>query len=87
MKDTLCAQCGGKLHRRKKTLDRLVEEHLYLFKDVFVQICEQCGEIWIPGSVVEWMDQAIQGKLKPKKRIPVPVYQSINYTSKNRKIA
>lgn len=74
MKDSLCAQCGGKLHKQKTTLDRLVEGRLYLFEDVPVQICKQCGEIWIPGGVAERMDQAIQGKLKPKRRIPVPVY-------------
>lgn len=74
MKNSLCAQCGGRLHRQKTSLDRLVEGHLYLFEDVSVQICDQCGEIWIPGSVATWMDQAIQGKFKPKRRIPVPVY-------------
>lgn len=74
MKDTLCANCGGKLYRQKTSLDRLVEEHLYLFENVFVQACRQCQEIWIPGSLAEKMDQAIQGKLKPKRRIPVPVY-------------
>lgn len=74
MKDSLCAQCGGKLHRKKITLDRLVEEHLYLFENVPVQTCSQCGEIWIPGSAAERMDQALQGKLKPKRCIPVPVY-------------
>ena len=74
MKDFLCAQCGGRLHRKKATLDRLVEGHLYLFEDVSVQACDQCQEVWIPGSLAERMDQAIQGKLKPKRRIPVPVY-------------
>lgn len=74
MKDYLCAQCGGKLHQQKTFLDRLVDGHLYLFENVSVQICKQCGETWIPGSLAERMDQAIQGKLKPKRRIPVPVY-------------
>jgi len=37
-------------------------------------MCEQCGEIWIPGGAAERMEQAIRGKLKPKRRIPVPVY-------------
>ena len=74
MKDSLCAQCGGSLQKRKMTFDRLVEGHLYLFEDVYVPVCNQCGEIWIPGSLAERMDQAIEGKIKPKKRIPVPVY-------------
>ncbi len=78
MKDYLCAQCGGKLHMQKTSLDRLIKGRLYLFKDVSVQICSQCGEIWIPASLAERMDDAIQGKLKPKKCIPVPVYY-LNY--------
>lgn len=74
MKDSLCAICGGKLQTQKITLDRLVEGHLYLFERVTVQVCDQCNEIWIPGSEAERMDQAIQGKIKPCKEISVPVY-------------
>lgn len=74
MKDSLCAICGGKLQTQKITLDRLVEGHLYLFESVIVQVCDQCNEIWIPGSEAERMDQAIQGKIKPHKEISVPVY-------------
>lgn len=74
MKDSLCAVCGGNLRRRKITIDRMVYGHLYLFEQVSVQVCQECGEIWIPGTEAERMDQAIQGKLKPKRRIAVPVY-------------
>ncbi|MDP2755177.1 MAG: YgiT-type zinc finger protein [Nitrospirota bacterium] len=74
MKDTLCAQCGGRLHRHTTSLDRLIEGQLYLFENVSVQMCNQCGETWIPGRLTQRMDEAIQGKLKPKRRIPVPVY-------------
>ena len=74
MKDSSCAVCGGKVHRRKKTLDRLVNGHLYLFEDVFVQVCDQCGETWIPAGTAKRMDEAIHNKLKPKRRIAVPVY-------------
>ncbi len=74
MKDSLCPICSGKLRVKKTTIDRLVKDHLYLFENVSVLSCEQCGEIWIPGKAAEKMDLAIQGKLKPKRRIPVPVY-------------
>lgn len=73
-KDFLCAICGGNLHSKKISLDRLIENHLYLFEDVPVQICDQCDEIWIPGREAERMDQILQKKLKPKKEILVPVY-------------
>lgn len=74
MKDALCAICGGTLRSRKITIDRLVEKHLYLFEQLSARVCEQCGEIWIPEVEVERMERAIQGNLKPKKRIAVPVY-------------
>jgi len=74
MKDFLCAICGGKLRPQKITMDRFVEGHLYLFENVLVQVCDQCSEIWIPGSEAERMDQAIQGKLRPRKKVAVPVY-------------
>ncbi|MFA4888794.1 MAG: YgiT-type zinc finger protein [Candidatus Omnitrophota bacterium] len=74
MKNSLCAICGGKLYIQKTTLDRLVNGHLYLFAKVPVQACSQCQEIWIPGSEAEKMDQAIQGKRKPRRQIAVPVF-------------
>jgi YgiT-type zinc finger domain-containing protein len=74
MKDSLCPICSGKLQAKKTTIDRMVNEHLYLFEDVSVLSCKQCGEIWIPGKTAEKMELAIQGKLQPKRSIPVPVY-------------
>lgn len=74
MKDPQCAICGGVLRNRKITIDRLIEEHLYLFEKVSVRVCDQCHEIWIPGSEAERMEQAIHGKIKPRKKIVVPVY-------------
>ncbi len=74
VKDTQCAICGGMLRNRKITIDRLIDGNLYLFEKVRVRVCDQCHEIWIPGTEAERMDQAIQGKLKPRKKIVVPVY-------------
>lgn len=74
MKRSLCAICGGPLHTEKTAIDRLIEGHLYLFEHVQVQICTQCGETWIPGTEAERMDRAIQGKLKPRRKVTVPVY-------------
>lgn len=74
MKDSYCAICGGKLQIQKTMLDRIVEGDLYLFQKVPVKVCNQCGEIWIPGREAERMDQAIMGKIRPHKKITVPVY-------------
>ena len=74
MKDSLCPICNGKLQAKKTTIDRMVNDHLYLFEDVSVLSCKQCAEIWIPGKAAEMMELAIQGKLRPKRSIAVPVY-------------
>jgi len=74
LKNLLCAVCGGKLRNKKVTIDRLVKKKLFLFENVRVRVCEQCGETWIPGHEAERMDQAIRGNIKPHKKILVPVY-------------
>jgi len=74
MKDSLCPICSGKLQAKKTIIDRMVNEHLYLFEDVSVLSCKQCEEIWIPGKTAEKMELAIQGKLQPKRSIHVPVF-------------
>ncbi len=74
MKDSLCAICGGKIREKTITIDRMSDDHLYLFEDVQVRVCNQCGEIWIPGNLAEKMDRAINGKIKPRKKIAVPVF-------------
>lgn len=74
MKQSLCAMCGGSLHAQKVPIDRLISGRLYLFEHVAVQLCGQCGEMWIPGTEAERMEQAIQGKLKPKRKVAVPVF-------------
>lgn len=74
MKDKVCAICGGEVIKRKTTLDRMINGNLYLFENVEVLACNQCGEIWIPGRIAEKMDQIIQQHLKPKRKILVPVY-------------
>lgn len=74
MKDKFCAICGGRVIGKKVTLDRIWENKVYLFENISVSNCSQCGEIWIPGRTAEWMDQAIQTNLKPRKKILVPVY-------------
>ena len=74
MKQSSCAVCGGTLHAKKVAIDRLINNRLYLFEHVTVQLCDQCGETWIPGAEAERMERAIQGKLRPKRKVAVPVF-------------
>ncbi|PIV57094.1 hypothetical protein COS16_01900 [Candidatus Desantisbacteria bacterium CG02_land_8_20_14_3_00_49_13] len=74
IKDGLCAICGGKTREKKVMLDRIWEKKFYLFEETDVLVCQDCGEIWIPGKTAEKMDRIIQEKLKPKKKVLVPVF-------------
>jgi len=74
IKDGLCAVCGGKMREKKVMLDRIWEKKFYLFEETDVLVCQDCGEIWIPGKTAEKMDRIIQEKLKPKKKVLVPVF-------------
>jgi len=74
IKDELCAICGGKTREKKVMLDRIWEKKFYLFEETDVLVCQDCGEIWIPGKTAEKMDRIIQEKLKPKKKVLVPVF-------------
>ena len=74
IKDGFCAVCGGRIQEKKMTLDRIWEDRLYLFEEVNVLVCKECGEIWVPGRIAEKMDRVNQEKLKPKKKVLVPVF-------------
>ena len=71
-----CAVCGGQIRRKRVTLDRLIRGRVYLFEQVPVLACDQCGEIWVQGKTAEWMDQVLQGHAKPTKKVIVPVYSA-----------
>lgn len=74
MKKSVCAVCGGNLRAKKITIDRMVEGRLYLFENTPVQVCDRCGETWIPGRANDKMEKDIKGKIKPRRKISVPVY-------------
>ncbi|MBI3291368.1 MAG: YgiT-type zinc finger protein [Elusimicrobia bacterium] len=64
------------MQRKRTTLDRLIKGRVYLFEEVPVLACLQCGEIWIPGKTAEWMENVLQGHAKPTKEVTVPVYSA-----------
>lgn len=69
----LCAVCGGTM---RPSIGRLEEWHgdtLYVFENVPVLRCDECGEIWLEGSIVEKLDKLIE-RTTPTRTIEAPVY-------------
>lgn len=48
---------------------------LFIFENVPVGVCTQCGEKVIKPEVAKAVDQLLKEKKKPTKTVQVPVYQ------------
>ena len=68
-----CAACGGALQASTERLEEWHGDTLYVFENVPVQICAQCGETFIEGVIAEKMDKLIE-KTTPTRTIEAPVY-------------
>ncbi len=70
-----CAECGGTLQKKTISHTQPWGEELYRFENVPVEICTQCGEVWLEASVSQKIDAIIQDKhRKPKRYQKVPVF-------------
>ncbi len=68
-----CSFCGGEVNNDKAELDYRYKGKLYIFKDVPVGICQQCGEKYLTAKVAKEIERKIQTKQKWDKTICVPV--------------
>jgi len=69
-----CFYCGGAV--REKTVAR--EYHwkgkLYVFEDVPMGICNQCGEKVLKPEVAKELEMTVLKGEKPSREVVVPVY-------------
>lgn len=69
-----CFYCGGAVTERLMPREIRWEGRLFIFEDVPMGVCNQCGEKFLTPKVAKALDRALQGKKKPAKTIKVPVY-------------
>lgn len=74
MKAKKCAKCGGELTSNRVTLDRRQQGELFVFEDVPVQACNDCGEIWINANVASEMEACIAKGKTPSKKIEISAF-------------
>ena len=70
-----CFYCGGVVEEEFLPREIRWKGKLFIFENVPMGVCTQCGEKVIKPEVAKDIDQLLQEKKKPTKIIQVPVYQ------------
>ncbi len=69
-----CFYCGGVVKEQLIPREFRWQGHLFIFENVPVGICIQCGEKFLKPEVAKAIDRVLQEKKRPKRTIKVPVY-------------
>ena len=68
-----CYFCKGTMVKKKiKHLHKWGEKYI-LFENLNVEVCKQCGEVYLPPEALDMIDKKTKQELKPKRTIAVPV--------------
>jgi YgiT-type zinc finger domain-containing protein len=70
-KDGQCAKCGGNLEAKRMAIDRRWKGELFVFEDVPVEWCPQCGEVWVSAKVAKKMEACLVQGTGPRRTITV----------------
>lgn len=70
-KDGQCAKCGGILEAKRMAIDRRWKGELFVFEDVPVEWCQQCGEVWISAKAAKKMEAYLIKGIGPRRTIAV----------------
>lgn len=70
-----CFYCGGAVEEKLTFREIRWKGKLFIFENVPVGVCTQCGEKVIKPEVAKAIDQLLKEEKKPTKTIHVPVYQ------------
>ncbi len=70
-----CFYCGGSVEEKPAPREIRWQGKLYIFENVPMGVCTQCGEKYIKPEVAKSIDQLLQEQKQPSKTIEVPVYQ------------
>lgn len=68
-----CAECGGVTEPQKMTIDEWWGKELFLFEQVPVRICRDCGEVYIAADVAKRLETEMQTKSHCHRQVSVPV--------------
>lgn len=70
-----CFYCGGAVEEHRLPREVRWQGQLFVFEDVPLGVCSQCGERFIKPEVAKSIDRVLQGQGQPARILQVPVYQ------------
>jgi YgiT-type zinc finger domain-containing protein len=70
-----CFYCGGTVDERLMPRELRWQGQLFIFENVPLGVCTQCGEKFLGPEVAKAIDQVLREKKKPTSMVQVPVYQ------------
>ncbi len=70
-----CFYCGGVVEERRLPREIRWQGQLFIFEDVPLGVCIQCGEKFVKPDVAKSIDQVLHEQKPPTRTIQVPVYQ------------
>ena len=70
-----CFYCGGVVVERLMPRELRWGSRLFIFENVPMGVCAQCGEKFLVPKVAKSIDKMLRRKGKPTKTVQVPVYQ------------
>ncbi|QTA80294.1 Zinc finger domain-containing protein, MqsA-type [Desulfonema limicola] len=72
-----CFYCGGIVKEQSLSREIWWKNRLYIFENVPMGVCMQCGEKVIKPKVAKHIDMLLKKRSEPQKILQVPVYRYI----------
>ena len=71
---TECWWCGGRVTKKLAEREYRWKGKLYIFRNVPMGVCDQCGEKFVSAGVVKKMEKIVTEGKKVTKKLVVPIY-------------
>lgn len=72
-----CPLCRGKLERGTITFPVMLDGVLLIIKNVPADVCNQCGEEFIPNTVAKIIEKTVEGARSSKAEIEIISYEKV----------
>ncbi|MBI3195471.1 MAG: YgiT-type zinc finger protein, partial [Ignavibacteriae bacterium] len=69
-----CYYCGGTVNEQMHPRELRWKGELFIFENVPMGVCSQCGEKFLKPEVAKSIDTSLQKEKPPMKIIEVPVF-------------
>jgi len=69
-----CPFCKGPVKKKRIEHVHRWKGSLYILRNVPVEVCAQCGEVFFAPDALKAMDRIVMRKRQPEEHLSVPVF-------------